>query len=361
MAWLAEVPHPTGVVCCPVRFCLRRLLSFNPAGIKAHPRVLQFYQSLLGRPLFADQSSQPTTISSSSTTTTTASAPHPRTAHGDRGGMSFPSSAPAPTTTRSSAVSLRSTASSSSSSSSTFSFAPASSSSASRASPYFASPVPTASSPILLRGRKGGSPHQKRSQTHTAAPSAPGVGVGAQTSETTKLANDAADDLFFWQHFVAQELDFSAASAAASSPPDDSSPASSAGGAAAGGELLSSPPSSSVSTTPASSQSQREPARPEDEQATVEVEVPEDLGHAMEEEDVRPADDDAQDENQPSQHQEENKEEDQDAEAEAEEKESGEGGEEAARPRAEERVFLSARDLLRRLAGGGDDHREKGV
>lgn len=358
-----------------------RLLSFNPAGIKAHPRVLQFYQSLLGRPLFADQSSQPTTstattatTTASSATTTASSAPPPRVAHGDRGGMSFPSSAPAPTTTRSSAVSLRSTASSSSSSSSsTFSFAPASSSSASRASPYFASPVPTASSPILLRGRKGGSPHQKRSQTHTAAPSAPGA--GAQTSETTKLANDAADDLFFWQHFVAQELDFSAASAAASSSPYDSSPASSAGGAAAGGELLSSPPSSSVSTTPASSQSQRELERREDEQATVEVEVPEDLGHAMEEEEdvPGPADDashDAQDETRPSQQQqqqEEKMEEDQDAEAEAEaeekQKESGEGREEAA-PRAEERVFLSARDLLRRLAGGGpggDDHREKGV
>src|SRR5690606_25175477 len=121
---------------------------------------------------------------------------------------------------------------------------------ATSSSPYFASPVPTASSPILLRGRKGGSPHQKRSQAHTAAPSAPGM--GSQTSETTKLANDAADDLFFWQHFVAQELDFGAVSAAASSSPDDSSPASSAGGAAAGGELLSSPPSSSVSTTPAS-------------------------------------------------------------------------------------------------------------
>lgn len=339
-----------------------RLLSFNPAGIKAHPRVLQFYQSLLGRPLFADQSSQPTTISTTTTTTTTASsAQPPRTMHGDRGGMSFPSSAPAQTTTRSSAVSLRST--SSSSSPSTFSFAPASSSSASSASPYFASPVPSASSPILLRGRKGGSPHQKRAQTHTA-PSASGVGVGAQ-SETTLLANDAVDDLFFWQHFVAQELDFSAASAAASSSPDDSSPASSAGGAAAGGELLSSPPSS-VSTTPASSQSQREPERREDEQVVVEVAVPEDLGHAMEE-DVRPADDashDAQDENQPSQEEEveENKEEDQDAEAEEKQKGSGEGGEEAA-PRAEERVFLSARDLLRRLAGGGpgDDHREKGV
>lgn len=339
-----------------------RLLSFNPAGIKAHPRVLQFYQSLLGRPLFADQSSQRTTISTTTTTTTASSAQPPRTMHGDRGGMSFPSSAPAQTTTRSSAVSLRST--SSSSSPSTFSFAPASSSSASSASPYFASPVPSASSPILLRGRKGGSPHQKRAQTHTA-PSASGVGVGAQ-SETTLLANDAVDDLFFWQHFVAQELDFSAASAAASSSPDDSSPASSAGGAAAGGELLSSPPSSSVSTTPASSQSQREQERREDEQVVVEVAVPEDLGHAMEE-DVRPADDashDAQDENQPSQEEEveENKEEDQDAEAEEKQKGSGEGGEEAA-PRAEKRVFLSARDLLRRLAGGGlgDDHREKGV